>query len=556
MYCILRKWRDNYSERCTMSNKKSISIVQNVVLQNKNNMQKLTNELKRLVNEGQKSGDVLMVGIAYSHLADVYHELGDLNGVLTSALKAEEFLKDTDQYERLVRVYIALSYVYGEQENTQLTLSVCDKAYRIIKNHRIMGRNRMVVLNNIANCYHALGDYKTSIKYLDECLKIAKKEEPVRYSSLAIYYMNLSQNYCDEGDGKKALEVLDNMRGWIDKIDFKPLVCDYYLRRAIPCFELGDLDNGNKHVDEALACVPEKGFASTLYDDFRLVAQTIIEHKDRDRAGKILELMKRYAENAENPTDKVCALRMMTEYYKKFGEDESALDCSIKLNEQYDRRIQELNNTQMNIFRMMKNADYEISKLKNKMKKNEELVSVEPMTKLLNRSALLRVSQEFIDAAFQKKQKVGAIFIDIDYFKECNDTYGHTKGDEIIKKVANACKKEEKSNICFARYGGDEFFGITRGLNDDEVVDIAKRICSRIREENIPNEKSPCGNKLTLSAGVVNVAITDHTDTIIEIANYADKAVYHAKNSGKNAIYLLEYGKSNKIGATFVNIDF
>ena len=157
---------------------------------------------------------------------------------------------------------------------------------------------------------------------------------------------------------------------------------------------------------------------------------------------------------------------------------------------------------------------------------------------------------------FQKKQKVGAIFIDIDYFKECNDTYGHTKGDEIIKKVANACKKEEKSNICFARYGGDEFFGITRGLNDDEVVDIAKRICSRIREENIPNEKSPCGNKLTLSAGVVNVAITDHTDTIIEIANYADKAVYHAKNSGKNAIYLLEYGKSNKIGATFVNIDF
>lgn len=537
-----------------MSYKKSISIVQNVVLQNRNNKQKQLNELKRLVNEGQKSGDGLMVGVAYSHLADVYHELGDLNGVLTNALKAEEFLKDTDQYERLVRVYIALSYVYGEQENTQLTLSVCDKAYRIIKHHRIMGRNRMVVLNNIANCYHALGDYKTSIKYLDECLKIAKKE-PVKYSSLAIYYMNLSQNYCDEGDGKKALEVLDNMREWIDKIDFKPLVCDYYLRLAIPCFELGDLDNGNKYVDEALECVPEKGFASTLYDDFRLVAHSIIKNNDRERAGKILELMKRYSENGENPTDKVCALRMMTEYYREFGEDESALHCSIKLNEQYDRRIQELNNTQMNIFRMMKNADYEISRLKNKMKKNEELVSVEPMTKLLNRSALLRVSQEFIDAAFHKKQKVGAIFIDIDYFKECNDTYGHAKGDEIIREVARVCKKEEKKDICFARYGGDEFFGITRGLTDQEVTEVAKRICAHVRELKIPNEKNPRGNILTLSVGVVNVGITDHTDTIIEIANYADKAVYYAKNSGRNAIYLLEYGSSDK-GANFVNVDF
>ena len=59
-----------------------------------------------------------------------------------------------------------------------------------------------------------------------------------------------------------------------------------------------------------------------------------------------------------------------------------------------------------------------------------------------------------------------------------------------------------------------------------------------------------------MSAGVVNVTITDHTDTIIEIANYADKAVYYAKNSGKNAIYLLEYGSSDKKGASFINIDF
>lgn len=128
----------------------------------------------------------------------------------------------------------------------------------------------------------------------------------------------------------------------------------------------------------------------------------------------------------------------------------------------------------------------------------------------------------------------------------------------MIKEVANVCKKEETANVRFARYGGDEFFGITRGLDDGVVVEIARRICRNIRDEKIPNEKNKNGRIITLSVGVVNVAITDHTDTIIEIANFADKALYHAKDSGRNAVYLLDYNEADKKGknAAFVKVDF
>ena len=73
-----------------------------------------------------------------------------------------------------------------------------------------------------------------------------------------------------------------------------------------------------------------------------------------------------------------------------------------------------------------------------------------------------------------------------------------------------------------------------------ESLETVSRICRRIRDLDIPNEKSPNGQRITLSAGVVNVAVTEQTDTIIEIANYADKALYHAKKAGKDAIYLLD----------------
>ena len=178
------------------------------------------------------------------------------------------------------------------------------------------------------------------------------------------------------------------------------------------------------------------------------------------------------------------------------------------------------------------------------MKEKELLASKEPLTGLLSRSALLDVSTEYINLAYKKKQKIGAIFVDIDFFKECNDTYGHTRGDEIIKLVAEICRQEEGSNIRFARYGGDEFFGITHGLQDNQVLDIAKRICSNINSRAIPNEHSPY-KVLTLSVGVINVSVKDNTKTIIDMVKYADKAMYHAKNDGKNAIYRLDYGVDN-----------
>ncbi len=275
-------------------------------------------------------------------------------------------------------------------------------------------------------------------------------------------------------------------------------------------------------------------------------------------AGKILELMKVYAQKNPGTLEQLIAYRTMAEYYAEFGEEKLALEYYSKLDSLYETRLNEFQKIQLNVHNKMKVADRELLKLNRKIEESEERATKEPLTKLLNRATLLRVASDFIDIAARKKEKVGAIFIDIDFFKECNDTYGHVKGDEILKEVAGACQREETPFIRFARYGGDEFFGITHGLDDKEVTDIASRICERIRKADIPNEKNPNGHRVTLSVGVANVRISGQTDTIIEIANYADKAVYYSKNAGKNCIHLLDHGRKDDEGnqARFVKIDF
>ena len=541
-----------------MRNKETLKRVKDIVALYDSDKPKLIRELKRLAREGQKTGDASLVGIACHQLAVACSDIGDMEGCFSYSFKAVEFLKDTDEYESLARALITLGYCYGDQQNNQMELASYDRAYQIIRQHRIRGSARSLLLNNLSSCYHTLGDCKTAIRLLTECLEMTREMTPVDYSDLAMNHLNLAEYLTDDGEADKAREIFASMAEWIDKVEFTPLLCDYYLRYAIALYRLGDREAAERCVDTSFACVPEDLYLPALYDDFRKIMHWLAELRDRARAERIFQLMTVYAEKGRSTFSQLIALRSIAEYHAVFGESARALECYTQLDELYDKRVTELTGIRLNVYKRMKDADAEIQRLKKSMEKNEMLMSIEPMTKLLNRSALLRVSSEFIETAAKKKQKVGAIFIDIDFFKEYNDTYGHTMGDEIIREVARACKAEETAFIRFARYGGDEFFGITRGLTDDEVADVARRICRRIRKADIPHEKNPCGHRLTLSGGVVNVVITENTDTIIEIANYADKAVYFAKNAGKDAIYLLDHGRTDgrDKNSDFVRIDY
>lgn len=543
-----------------MDTGKSLSIVREVYEKYKDDGQRLVRELKKLIKEGHNSGDMVIAGASYGFLADVCRDNGDTGGVLANSIKAAELLKNTTAYGLLIKAYLSLSYAYGTQDNNQMALAACDRAYRVVKTHRIKGRYRIAVLNNLANCYHILGEFRTSVGLLTECVKHTREEFPDDYDALAMRSINLANNYKYDGDVQKAREILDGMEPWIGRVSYVPMVCDYYLRRAIIFYALDNIETANANVDKSLACVPSDTFPQPLYADLMGIAGILIQLKDKERAKRIVDLMTVYAEKCKGTAEQIYAYRTLAGYYHAFGESEKALSCYEQLNGLYDKRMEELTGVQARIYKGMKHVDLEITKLRKDMRKTEELYSQEPMTKLLNRAALLKISSEFIETAKKKRQKIGVIFIDIDCFKECNDTYGHAKGDEIIKLVAGACKDEESSNIRFARYGGDEFFGITHGLTDDEITEIARRICRRIRKENIPNEKNPNGGIITLSVGLVNVGITANTDTIIGIANYADKAVYHAKDAGRNTIFFIRYDfdeKDNLHGsAEYTKIDF
>ncbi len=137
-----------------------------------------------------------------------------------------------------------------------------------------------------------------------------------------------------------------------------------------------------------------------------------------------------------------------------------------------------------------------------------------------------------LERAKKTNQPLGLVLIDIDNFKDLNDTYGHQFGDTILKELAMILKQSSRETDYVCRYGGEEFTLILPQTNKEKAYEIAERLRSRIEQYSFSPYTQPKNLKLTISLGVATYPVDAITKE--ELISKADKAMYIAKFSGKN----------------------
>ena len=155
------------------------------------------------------------------------------------------------------------------------------------------------------------------------------------------------------------------------------------------------------------------------------------------------------------------------------------------------------------------------------------------LTGLLNHANIKTHLESEVARAQRQNEALSFAILDIDKFKQVNDTYGHPVGDRVIKSVARMLKKRLRKSDIIGRYGGEEFAII---LTETDIT-TASKVIDDIRDNfsQIVQQYNEIQFNCTLSAGVAQLTTGDTLNNLIKLA---DEALYEAKNSGRNRVCL------------------
>jgi len=171
----------------------------------------------------------------------------------------------------------------------------------------------------------------------------------------------------------------------------------------------------------------------------------------------------------------------------------------------------------------------ELNKLvKERTKELEELSITDPLTKLYNRRKIDEMLAYETERAHRNRSSFSVILLDIDKFKDVNDTYGHQVGDAILIQISQLLSNNIRKIDTLGRWGGEEFFIISTEGYGNKAAEFAEKIRSIIEMHDFDEV-----GKVTCSFGVTHYIEGDTQDSILQ---RCDKALYKAKNSGRNCV--------------------
>lgn len=157
------------------------------------------------------------------------------------------------------------------------------------------------------------------------------------------------------------------------------------------------------------------------------------------------------------------------------------------------------------------------------------------LTGTYNRRAFDRHIKNLVDQNRAQRAAFAVLILDIDDFKQINDTHGHPVGDRVILALANACRQMIRSDDFLARYGGEEFVILLPGASRRNAAKKARQICKSVAKTRyaLDDDSKDAALSITISIGVSEFRQGDGVDSLLQ---RADKALYDAKAAGKNRV--------------------
>lgn len=181
---------------------------------------------------------------------------------------------------------------------------------------------------------------------------------------------------------------------------------------------------------------------------------------------------------------------------------------------------------------LFQNLQKNQQELREALEEVQRLAMLDSLTGLYNRRHFFEAGEIEIERAQRYHHSLSAIMLDLDYFKQVNDRFGHNIGDLVLREVAECCRQETRTADILCRYGGEEFAILLPETSMEAAVEVAERLRQLIAQMKFSTDNGP----LTLTASLGVAVLCDRCDKKEILLSHADQALYEAKHSGRDCV--------------------
>lgn len=518
----------------------------NKILMNRGvNAEAMLDCCEKLIERGKKTSDNTLLGFAYYFRAENYYILNRTEDFLRNIMTALAYLDASKQWELLTRAYNLMAITSLNRGNAPFAMDYYLTSLKYCQNYGIHEMGTIININ-IGMLYMNFGDYQQAARFFEAGLVLLQKypEFPGHESLIFSANIGLANTCLMRHDLMAGRSYMDRAKkaGNLEEDSVNLLV--------YRCFEARIYHEEKKFSlrDDAIAQI--SGMINMefplmdIFEDIFRYCELLLETEKYNELWVLLNKLESFTKQSgiHNLEKRILGLKI--KYYKLVGENAGYLQAAGLFYEISDMMEKENNyiiGKMLNIRNFLEESTRRQQEMREENEKLHQQSETDALTGLANRFCLNLEAKRRFEEALENQYPFGVEILDIDYFKQFNDNYGHQKGDVCIQAVAKKISSmQEHPGVFAARYGGDEFVLIYTGYEREEVEALMEELRDKIKDMGMEHRYSKAASVVTISQGACQ-GIPSKDDRPGDFLHLADEMLYQIKKVSRNSLKVCAY---------------
>jgi diguanylate cyclase (GGDEF)-like protein len=469
----------------------------------------LRDEALRVGDDGARCRALIVAGAG--HVA-----LNDYPSALRTLLEALTLVDQVSDQDR-ARALSETGHVDATLGDTALGLERLLEALEIYERlGNVVGRH--ATLNRIGIAFYTHGDLDEAQHAYERCLDLEIDDEVTRAGTRN----NLAKVLTERGEYEAALEHLRAARDGFEAAGEKRGLGMTFHNAAVVNEGIGDLERVIDQLETSIRLYDEAGHIHGASEARTRLARNLMgDPATQDRARELFERAHADAERLALAHECAAAAEGLVDLHEQRGEADAAL-----------RWLRHLRIVERTLFDRESEERLRSLQVRYQLEQAKRDSVTDVLTGLLNRRGLVNSMRDVVGRAMEREDELAVLLFDLDDFKQVNDGFSHTVGDEVLRAVGRILRESTRPTDLTGRYGGEEFVVVLPGCD----LAQAHKTGDELRRRIATQDWSRIAEGLVVTTSIGVAALSDVGDSG-DLLDAADRALYAAKHAGKDRVH-------------------